>query len=176
MKIEFIEKNFKITDSLRDIIKKKISKLDRYFGENAKARVVCKMENKKHKIEVTIKNEGFLYRSEVIGENMNENIDLALPKIERQVIKQYEKKRDKFRNLVIDYSDLAFLDNKPEDINREIIKKKVFDLDPILIEDAIDFLDAIDHDFYVFLNSKTGKINILYVRGNGGLGLIECNY
>lgn len=176
MKIEFIEKNYKIGDKLKEIITKKISKLNRYFGEDALARVVCKLEHKTYKLEVTITNKGLLYRAEVIGENMYENIDFALPKIERQIIKQYEKKREKFRNFVLDYSDLAFLDKKPEEVNKEIIKKKVFDLDPITIEDAKDFMEAVGHNFYVFLNAETGKVNILYNRHDNRLGLIECRF
>ena len=176
MKIEFIEKNYDIGVKLKEIIEKKLSKLDRYFGNDAIAKVACKLENKTYKLEVTITNKGMLYRAEVVGENMYENIDFALPKIERQVIKQYEKRRDKFRNFVIDYNDLAFLDKKPEEINKEIIRKKTFELDPITVEDAKDFMEAVDHDFYVFLNAETGKINILYNRGDKKLGLIECNY
>ena len=176
MKIEFIEKNYKIVDKLKEIITKKISKLNRYFGEDATARVVCRQENKTYKLEVTITNKGLLYRAEVVGENMYENIDFALPKIERQIIKQYEKKREKFRNFALDYSDLAFLDKKPEEVNKEIIKKKVFELDPITIEDAKDFMEAVGHNFYVFLNAETGKVNVLYSRNDGRLGLIECRF
>lgn len=176
MKIEFVEKNYDIGAKLKEIIEKKLSKLNRYFGEDAVARVVCKLENKTFKLEVTITNKGMLYRAEVVGENMYENIDFALPKIERQVIKQYEKRRDKFRNFVIDYSDLAFLDKKPEIEKQEILRKKTFNLEPITVEDAKDYMEAIGHDFYVFLNGETGKVNVLYTRETGDLGLIECNY
>jgi len=175
MKIELTEKNYEISDKLKEIINKKISKLDRYFGNDALARVVCKQENKTNKLEVTVTNKGLLYRAEVVGENMYENIDFALPKIERQIIKEFEKKRDKFRNIAIDYSDLLFLDKKPEEINKEIIKKKVFNLDPITIEDAKDYMEAVGHTFYVFLNAETGKVNILYNRNDNRLGIIECN-
>jgi putative sigma-54 modulation protein len=176
MRIEFTEKSYKISDKLKEIITKKISKLEKYFGDDALARVVCKVDNKSHKLEVTITNKGLMYRAEVVGENMYENIDFALPKIERQIIKQYEKKRDKFRDFVIDYSDLAFLDEKPEIVDKGIIKKKSFDLDPITVEEARDYMSAIDHDFYVFLNAETGKVNILYSRKDDRLGLIECNF
>lgn len=175
MKIEFTEKNYEISDKLKDVITKKITKLEKYFGSDALARVICKQENKTFKLEVTVTNKGMLYRAEVVGENMYENIDFALPKIERQIVKQYEKKRDKFRNIALDYSDLLFLDKKPEEINKEIIKKKVFDLEPITIEDAKDYMEAVGHSFYVFLNAETGKVNILYNRNDNRLGIIECN-
>ena len=128
MKITFVENNYDIGAKLKEIIEKKLSRLDRYFGEDATARVVCKLENKTYKLEVTITNKGLIYRAEVIGVNMYENIDFALPKIERQIIKQYEKRRDKFRNFVIDYADLAFLDKKPEEIVNHFINCKITDV------------------------------------------------
>lgn len=176
MKIEFIEKNYDIGARLATIITKKINKLDKYFGENAKARVVCKLENKTYKLELTITNEGLLYRAEVVGENMYENIDMALPKIEKQIIKQSSKKRDKFKKSAFDDSMYLFLDEKPEITTKEIYKKKSFELDPITVLDAIDEIDNVDHNFYVFLNAETGKVNVLYKRQDEKFGLIECKY
>ena len=176
MKIEFIEKNYDISNKLSEIITKKVNKLDKYFGENAKARVVCKLENKTYKLELTITNDGLLYRAEVVGENMYENIDFALPKIEKQIIKQSEKKKDKFKKNAFDEIELLFLEEKPDMKVKEIYKKKTFDLDPITVEDAEYELENVDHDFYIFLNAETGKVNVLYKRKDEKLGLIELNY
>ena len=176
MKIEFIERNYDIGNRLKEIITKKINKLDRYFGDDAQARVVCKLENKTYKLELTITNKGLLYRSEVTGENMYDNIDLALPKIERQILKQADKRKDKFKLGAFDIPDLLFLDEKPEEKKKDIYKKKSFDLVPITVEDAKEFMEALDHKFYVFLNAETGLVNVLYTSVDGELGLIECNY
>lgn len=175
MKIEFIERNYDIGARLKDIITKKIAKLERYFGDDAVAKVVCKLENKTYKLELTIYNKGLMFRSEVIGENMYENIDFALPKIERQVIKQYEKRRDSFRNAV-EVVDFAFIEEKPVVEKQEVIKKKSFTLEPRSVDDAMDEMEAIGHTFYVFLNAETGKINALYKRNENKFGLIEYNY
>lgn len=176
MKIEFIEKNYDIGNRLKDLIQKKIDKLDRYFGSEALARVTCSFQNKTYKLELTVINKGLLYRAEVTGENMYENIDFALPKIERQIIRQGEKKKDYFKANAFDFADMLFLEEKPDKKAKEIYKKKTFNLEPITVEDAEYFLDAIDHDFYVFLNAETGKVNVLYKRKDSKLGLIECNY
>ena len=176
MKIEFVERNYDIGNRLKNVIEKKIEKLDRYFGDDANVRVVCKVENRTKKLELTITNKGLLYRAEVTGDNMYENIDLALPKIERQILKHSDKRKDKFKTGAFDAPEFLFLEEKPVVEKKEIYKKKEFELTPITVEDAKEFMETLGHRFYVFLNAETGLVNVLYERGDGKLGLIECNY
>ena len=176
MKLELVERNYDIGARLATIIAKKISKLDKYFPNEAKARVVCKLENKTFKLELTITSKGLLYRAEVIGENMYENIDLVLPKIERQILKSSEKKRESFKKTAFDTPELMFVDQMPTYTPRDIIKRKTFNLEPTTIDDAKVMLEDVDHEFYVFLNAETGKVNVLYKRMDEKLGLIELNY
>ena len=176
MKIELIERNYDIGTRLRDLIEKKVEKLDRYFRDDVQARVVCSLQNKIFKMEVTILDKGSIFRAEVVGENMYENIDKALPKIERQIIKESKKRKDYFKKSAFDLPTFEFLNEKPEEQENQIYKKKRFELVPMAVEDAELELDNLDHDFYVFLNAETGKVNVLYKRRDGKLGLIECNY
>ena len=176
MKLEFIERNYDIGARLATIISKKVSKLERYFEDDAKARIVCKLENKTYKMELTITNKGQIYRAEVTGENMYENIDTILPKIEKQIIKQSEKKKDFFKKSDFDQTSYLFLSVKSKDAPMDIYKRKKFVLEPELVEDAEMQLENLEHDFYVFLNAETGKVNVLYKRNDNKLGLIECEY
>lgn len=49
-----------------------------------------------------------------------------------------------------------------------------FDLEnPITLDEAVFALDYVDHDFYVFRNEETKKINVVYKRPVGDVGLIE---
>lgn len=176
MKIEFVERNYDIGTKLKNLIQKKVDKLDRYFDENAKARVVCSLQNKTYKLELTIINKKKVFRAEVIGENMYENIDFALPKIERQVIKCSKREKDLFKKSAFEVENYEFLEELPEDVEKKIYKTKEFELTPMCIEDAIENMAMLEHQFYVFLNEKSKKINILYNRRDGELGVIECNY
>ena len=174
MRIEYVEKNYKANKKLKEIIEGKIAKLDKYFDDNANARVVLSKQNKQEKLEVTITSKGLLYRGEVLGNDMFANIDLALPKIEKQIVRQNEKmkaiNKQKIRNLPFE-----FITKKPEPI-AEIYKKKTFDLDPILVEDAKEMIERLGHEFFIFLNAETGKVNVLYKRNDKKFGLIEVNY
>ena len=97
MKIEITAKNYEVSQKLRNIIEKKVQRLDKYFDDDATAKILCKQENNILKLELNVRSKGLFYRAEVAGENMYENIDLALPKVERQIVKYAEKFRDKFR-------------------------------------------------------------------------------
>ncbi len=176
MKIEIVEKNYDVGNKLQGLIEKKVAKLEKYFDKEAKCKVLCKKEGNLFKLEINISSKNSFFRSEVASDNMYSNLDLALPKLEKQIIKYKEKKQDNFK---IDdvLSDLLFIENSPieEFKTSKIIKRKSFYLDPITEEDAIVMLESVDHDFYVFLNAETGKTNILYKRKNGEYGLIEVN-
>lgn len=175
MKIEFVEKNYDIGTKLKNLYEKKIEKLDRYFDDDAKARVVCSLQNKTFKLELTITSKKRLFRAEVIGENMYENIDTALPKIERQIIKFSKREKDMFRKTAFDIGALEFLEEEPEVKEKSIFKTKVFDLIPQTEEEAKLNMEMVGHEFYVFLNAKNNRVCVLYTRRDGDLGMIECN-
>lgn len=171
MKIDIVEKNYDVGTKLEGLIEKKVGKLEKYFDKNATCKVVCKKEGNVYKLELNISAKNAYFRSEVVGDNMYSNLDLALPKLEKQIIKFKGKKQTiKLPEIV---SDLLFLDELPEESLSKITKRKSFSLDPITEDDAIFMLEAVDHDFYVFLNAETGRVNVLYRRVNGEYGLIE---
>jgi len=172
MKITFVEKNYKIAKRFKDVITEKLEKLDKYFGEDASARVVCSKQGKLEKLELNISNKGILYRSEVTSANNYDNIDTALPKIEKQIVRDRRKFVDKRRKAL----PLEFLDEMPEVKLPDVFKKKTFDLEPTTIDEAKDSIERLGHAFYIFLNAETGKVNVLYRRNDEKFGLIEVNY
>lgn len=175
MKITFVENKYKIAKRFKDVMTDKLERLDKYFGETASARVVCSKQGKNEKLEVTITNKGLLYRSEVLGQNNYDNIDLALPKLEKQIVRNREKLTQKKRTAPKNLG-FEFLDEMPELKLPDIYRKKTFDLEPILLEEAKDAIERLGHTFFIFLNAETGKVNVLYRRNDGKFGLIEVNY
>ncbi len=171
MKIDIVEKNYDVGTRLEGLIEKKVGKLDKYFDKNTSCKVVCKKEGNLFKLEISIATKNAFFRSEVAGENMYNNLDVALPKLEKQILKFKGKKKDFKVPAVPD--ELLFLDEIPDEKPSKISKRKSFSLTPVSEEEAVFMLEAVDHDFYVFLNAETGKINILYRRQNGEYGIIE---
>ncbi len=176
MKIAYTSKNYEITDKFKDILEKKLNKLEKYFDTNAQVKVNCITQAKQDKLEITINCKGMFFRSEVLSDNMYNNIDLALPKIEKQIVKQGSRLKSKFRKDAFANSELMFLDVEPEPETSKLVKRKKFELDPLTVEDAEMYMEALDHNFYIFLNAETGKVNVVYKRNDRNYGLIEVEY
>ena len=172
MKIKFVERNYKIADRFKEVMKAKLEKLKRYFGDDATVTVACVKQNKQEKLEITVSNKGILFRSEVMSDNMYDNIDLALPKLEKQIVRNREKKIDAKKKK----NEFEFIYEMPEVKLPEVFKKKSFNLDPMSEEEAKDAIERLGHTFYIFLNAESGKVNVLYRRNDGKFGLIEVNY
>ena len=177
MKVKFVERNYKIADRFKEVMSAKLEKLDRYFGASASATCNCIKQGRMEKLEITIKNKGLLFRSEVTSDNMYDNIDLALPKLERQIVRHREKKIDskktdkKVKDAV---ESFEFIEEMPEVKLPDVAKVKKFELVPTQVEDAKDAIERLGHSFYIFLNAETGKVNVLYRRNDGKYGLIEA--
>jgi len=176
MNIKYVTKNYKTTDKFKEILEKKISKLEKYFNEDVDIKVNLGKEGKLYKMEVTINSKGAFFRSEVLSDNMYNNIDLALPRIERQVVKHGDKFLTKLKKDAFLSPELMFLDEKPEVKSSPVIKTKKFELLPTNVENAIAQMESLGHMFYVFLNVETGKVNVVYKRNDNNNGLIELSY
>ena len=173
MKIDIVERGgYKVSQRLDRILREKLERLGKYFDDEPNAKVVCQKEAKQEKLEITITSKGLLFRSEVISDNMYDNIDIALPKLEKQIVRNREKKIDAKKKK----NEFEFIYEMPEVKLPEVFKKKSFNLDPMSEDEAKDAIERLGHTFYIFLNAESGKVNVLYRRNDGKFGLIEVNY
>lgn len=172
MDIKYVAKNYKISDKFKDVVERKLARIEKYFDTDVDVKVSCTEQNDRCKLELTINSRGLYLRSEVESDNMYNNIDVALPKLEKQIVKSTRKYKNKFSEKAT-FDTFEFLEEAPKADNYKVVKTKTFDLDPISVEDAEAYMEAVGHNFYVFLNGETGEINVLYKRNDGNLGLIE---
>ena len=137
----------------KEIIEKKLSKLEKYFNKDVDVKVNCIEEGDGDicKLEITINSSGLFIRSEVSSDNMYNNIDLALPKLERQIVKNTKRYKNKFAEKPV-VEAFEYIEEEPEVLPSKIVKNKSFELDPISVEDAEAYMEAVGHSFYVFLN------------------------
>jgi len=176
MKIKYYSKDYKISDKFKEIIEKKLNKLSKYFPKDYDIKVCCTKQGKNEKLEVTINADGLFLRSEVTSDEMYNNIDMALPKIEKQIVKNNSKYKQKFKNVEKDVNAFEFLTEMPEILPEKVVKTKRFELEPTMVSDAEAQMEALGHNFYIFLNAETGLVSVIYKRNDNQLGMIEITY
>ena len=181
MKIDIVVINYSVSDKLDDIIRKKAQRLDRFFSDDVTARVVCKEEHKgRYTLELTIIVNGTVIRSEETSDNMYSNIDIVIPKIDRQIRKHRTRLNKTFKDTIFNFHAAeaeAIELNDPQEAEIPTIgKTKKFELLPMSVEEAIEQMDLLENKFFVYLNPTTGKVNIVYRRYDKTIGLIEPQY
>ena len=116
-------------------------------------------------------------RSEVTSDNMYDNIDIVLPKIERQIVKYRKRFDNKLRKEAFEapiYEKNEEIDNKT--VSGKLVKEKKFEIAMTTVSNAIEEMELLDHNFYVFMNEETEKVCVVYKRNDGNYGLILPEY
>ena len=175
MKYTVHGKKVKVTDDLKNYIEEKLKKLDKYFenSENFTATVVIKNHEPLQKIEVTIPVKRIILRAEDSNKDPFAAIDLIIDKLERQIRKnktRMNKKstKDKMTGFITDFET-----EKEDKDKSKIVKRKSIELKPMSEEEAILQMNLIDHTFFIFRDSKSGDIEVVYKRQDGNYGLLK---
>ncbi len=168
MKIEIAAKNYRVTEDLNKVLEKKLSKLDKYFDDDATCKIYLKKEKRDSKMEVSLERVGLYLRAEANGENFYDIIDAIVPKLERQIYKYRSKLEKKLKKGV------KIEDIEPIEADEfKLVKTKQFEVKPISIDEAIEEFELIGHSFFVFLDADDNKVKVLYLRDDGNIGLIN---
>ncbi|MBP5235938.1 MAG: ribosome-associated translation inhibitor RaiA [Clostridia bacterium] len=171
MKITIIARQVTVTDDLKELVSKKLSKFDKFFSDEAEAFVTFSKKKNTEKLEVTISYSGTLFRSEVEDETFNNSLDRCVENIERQIRKNKTRLERRLRQgAFADYSSLG-----SEAVAEEgefKIRVKSFSFKPMSPEEAILQMNLLSHKFYVFVNSETNETCVVYKREDGAYGLI----
>jgi putative sigma-54 modulation protein len=161
-------------------VEKKVGRLAKYFDtpQPTEVHVTLRVLRGEGTIEVTIPLSGVIIRAEETHEDMYAAIDLVVEKLERQIRKHKTKLMRKLRiepnnrALVREAEPVAVLSDD-EDIDINIVRTKRFNLKPMDAEEAVLQMDMLGHSFFVFQNSETNDVNVVYRRNDGRYGLIE---
>ena len=176
MKTNIIGRQLSVYDDTKTMINEKLSKLDKYFGEEGSATVTLSHKRNLSTLEITIKASNTLFRSEVDAESFRDALDKSIDNIERQIRKNKTRLRKKLREGVITDAEIASealaVTDDGED-NEMIIRTKKFEYTPMSPEEAIMQMNLIGHNFFVFNDAVTGKTCVVYTRKDGNYGLIE---
>lgn len=185
MNYKIIGKNITITEAIKATVLKKLSKFDKYFSDdrNIECRVVARSYKVGAKIEITIFTPQMDLRAEVTDDDLYNGIDKAMDKLFVQM-RKLKSRMDRKKSGRISISESLSLPNvealmndltdDEKDDNEEIVRSKSVFLSPMSIDEAISRMNAIDHPFFLYLDEETLKISVIYVRNDGGYGVIQA--
>ena len=169
MKFKFI--GMEVTDALQAYAEKKVGKLDWFFGDDAEVFVkFSQQKGNKNIAEITINKKSVLFRAEEASTDMYASIDSAVDKLSGQIRRHRTKLDKKFRSPAPAPAEAEVVEEEEEN---KIVKVKSFAVKPMTVDDAILQMEQLGHSFFVFDNSETGKVCVLYVRKDGDYGLLE---
>ncbi|MBQ6897964.1 MAG: ribosome-associated translation inhibitor RaiA [Clostridia bacterium] len=169
MKITVIGRKCTPRDSFKEHAEKKLQKIDRFFGDEASAKVTATVEKTSQTVEITVNNDGLIFRAQAKAENMNEALDDCVDLLIRQIRKNKTKLEKRLRSGAFDdYQGLE--DEEPE---FELVRTKTIPIKPQSVDEAILQMNMLGHKFYMFRNSANDSVAVVYRREDGGYGLIE---
>ena len=176
MKYNIRGDKMEITEAIGNYVETKLNRLNRYFKEDEiLANVLLRVRGNSQIIEVTIPTDKFILRSEEEDKDLYAAIDLVTDKLERQIRKNKTRlnKQNSVNKLKEFNFDYEMTDEEEEQEEEVIVKRKNIEMKPMDEEEAILEMELLGHEFFVYKDMHTGKINVLYKRKDGDYGLIE---
>ncbi len=177
MKYNIIGRKVTLKDNFKDRVYKKLGKFEKIYSEDAEATITVTLEKNRQTVEVTIRDNGMMYRAESTALEMNDALDAVVDILGGQIRKNKTKLSKKIKPESFEeyfnaeptgYDDVAL-----DDADYAVVRKKIFSVKPMNSEEAILQMNMIGHEFFMFRNSTTNEINVVYKRKNGTYGLLE---
>ncbi len=167
-------KNMEVTDRLQEYIEKKVGKLDRYLPTITEARIELSVEGAKSAkdrqvAQLTVRSKGTFLRAEERTADMFASIDAIVDKMYRQIVRYKGKRYGRGRGP----GEMPPVEEFEEEEPPRIVRTKRFQVAPMDEEEAIEQMELLGHDFFIFFNVDANGINVIYRRKDGDYGLLE---
>ena len=171
MKTTISAKKMQVPQNFTESAEQRIdTRLGKFFGDEADAKIVLSEVRNKIVLELTVKYNSMIFRSQRSAEDKNVALDDAIDKIIRQIRKNKTRVEKKLK-------DTAFKEAFAEPIEEvpdfEVIRHKKFKMRPMSVDEAILQMNLLDHEFFMFTDADTGLINVVYKRDDGNYAVLE---
>ncbi len=172
-------KNIDVPDHIRRYAERKLLRLERMLDDRSEALVELSVEQHRsaavsHIVEVTLVIDGRPLRTHAAGQTHREGVDEVVDKLERRAVDHLEKPRQHVR-ADEEKALLRQIADGTSDAGRErrIVKSKRFAIEPMFEEDAMTKMEELGHQFFVYVDAQSERVQILYRRQDGDYGMIE---
>jgi putative sigma-54 modulation protein len=178
-------RNINVTPRLEDYVDKKVGKLDRYLPTIDEARMELAVEETRSAqhsqiAQLTVRSRGRILRAEERDQDIFAAIDAVSEKMQRQISRYKDRLYERGQQRGAESVRTPELELLPEtEMEHEeeplgtIVRTKKFPVTPMDAEEAIEQMELLGHDFFVFFNSDANGINVLYRRKTGDYGLLQ---
>jgi putative sigma-54 modulation protein len=186
MQISFTGKQFEVTEALRRYAERKLQKFEKQLRRATSAHIVQSTERNWHNVHITMTADGAAFRGEGRSDNMYNSIDLAIAKLETQIKHRKGKIIDRAHGrtpegrapeaaVAPEAPAAAEVEGDEGTLPRQVRSRRV-QLTPMSVDEAIDEMELLGQQFFMFANGDTGQINVVYKRDEGNYGLVEPDF
>ena len=178
MNLQIITRNnLDVSEIEKEYAEKRIRKLSRYLPTIDEGKVEISYEGAKlpaqrFTVQVTLDNKGVLIRAQEKAEDTRTAVDNVVDALTSRLRRYKGKLYDKGRGISLARQG-AEEETGELEAPRKIVKSKRFPIKPMSQDEAISQMELLGHDFFLFNNTDTGNVNLLYRREDGNYGLIE---
>ncbi|MFC2016841.1 ribosome hibernation-promoting factor, HPF/YfiA family [Chloroflexota bacterium] len=177
MELKVTGKNIDLSPAVRHYAERKLGKLDRHLpnitGSNVEIfEEKTKSPHQRFVVQVTVDSSGTLFHSEERGEDLFTAIDKVAATMNRQIEHYKGKLYNKGKGSSLVRGEFSEEVEMAQPL-QEVVKVKRFAVKPMSVAEAIDQMELLGHDFFLFFNADTLELNLLYRRKDGNYGLIE---
>jgi len=179
VKLQVIGKNnVEISETAEAYIEKKVGKLGRYLptldgGKVEISREGTKLPEQRFTVQVTLESRGTLIRAQEKSKDMRTAIDKVVDVLSKRIERYKGKLHDKKSRGISLARQGAAIEEEEAEAPRRVVKTKHFLVKPMPVDEAIYQMELLGHNFFLFLDADTEKLNLLYRRDDGNYGLIE---
>lgn len=168
------DKEVKATEAIKDYVEKKMSRIEKYFGdEEVEANVKIKVEKNYQVAEMYVSSNGMSYKAVTEDKDLYASIDKDIDILEGQIRKTKTKKEKMQKDSSI--KQITFSGEEASQVEDEVVKTLHYEIKPMSIEDAkIKLKEKSNNLFFTFINVDTNKANVLYKLPDGkNFGIVE---
>jgi putative sigma-54 modulation protein len=185
MEVHVKAHNFKPSPELLEYVQRRSTKLDRVNERVVEAKLELRHEQnrrdgERYVAQFTIATRGAILRAEDRATEARAAVDLVVDKMARQIKRMHDRKVHRGRRDALSLGQLAVsqldaIEIEEPDTTEDglIVRTKRFKIQPMDTAEAVEQLELLGHDFFVYYNPETSRMNVLYRRKDGGYGVIE---
>jgi len=178
MKLHVVAKNdIEVSQTLRSYVEKKIGKLSRYLPTVGEGKVeIChegaKLPEQRFTVQVTLDSRGVTIRAQEKSKDIRTAVDRVVDVLSKRIERYKGKLYDKGRGVSFARQGTT-IEAEEIEAPKKVVKNKRFFVKPMAVDEAIRQMELLGHDFFLFMDADSERLNLLYRREDGNYGLIE---